>query len=87
MASSEGVQRALAIASDLSEEEREELIAELILGLEGDRRPEPGHDEACSAEIRRRVDAVVAGQSKGVPWAQVRREIEAKLAERRRRSA
>jgi putative addiction module component (TIGR02574 family) len=87
MASSERVQRALAATSELSKEEREELITELILGLQRDRDPEPGYDEAWSAEIRRRVDAVVTGKSKGVPWSQVRREIEAQLAERRRRSA
>src|SRR5579864_325722 len=87
MASSERVQRALAAASALSTQEREELITELILGLERDRDPEPGYDEAWSAEIRRRVDAVVSGRSKGVPWSQVRREIEAQLAERRRRPA
>jgi putative addiction module component (TIGR02574 family) len=87
MASSERVQRALAAASELSKEEREELIAELLLGLERDREADPGYDEAWSAEIRRRVDAVVSGRSKGVPWSQVRREIESQLAERRRRSA
>ena len=87
MASSERVQRALAAASQLSKDEREELITELILGLERDREPEPGYDAAWSAEIRRRVDAVASGQSQGAPWSQVRREIEAQLAERRRRSA
>ena len=61
MASSERVQRALAAASALSTEEREELIAELVVGLERDREPEPGYDAAWSAEIRRR--AVVSGGS------------------------
>jgi putative addiction module component (TIGR02574 family) len=87
MASSERVQCALAATSELSKEEREELIAELILGLERDRDPEPGYEEAWATEIRGRVDAVVSGKSKGVPWSQVRREIEAQLAERRHRSA
>jgi putative addiction module component (TIGR02574 family) len=87
MAASERVQQALAAASGLSKEEREELIADLIVGLDRDRHPEPGYDEAWSKEIRRRVDAAVAGRSKGAPWAQVRREIEAQLAGRRRRSA
>jgi len=87
MASSERVQRALAAASELSKEERGELIAELLLGLERDRETDPGYDEAWSAEIRRRVDAVVSGQSNGAPWSQVRREIEGQLAERRRRLA
>jgi putative addiction module component (TIGR02574 family) len=86
MASSERVQRALAAASTLTTTERAELIGELILGLERDRDPEPGYDQAWSAEIRRRVDAVVSGASKGVPWSQVRGEIAAHLVERRRRS-
>lgn len=77
----------MAAAAGLSKEEREELVAELIVGLERDREPEPGYDEAWSKEIRRRVDAALAGRSKGTPWSQVRRDIEAQLAERRRRSA
>jgi putative addiction module component (TIGR02574 family) len=87
MASSERVQRALAAASDLTTEERAELIGELILGLEREREPEQGYDAAWSAEIRRRVDAVVRGASTGAPWSQVKAEIAAQLAERRRRSA
>jgi putative addiction module component (TIGR02574 family) len=87
MASSERVQRALAAASELSAEERQELIAELVLSLETDREAGPGYDAAWSAEIRRRVDAVVSGKSQGLPWSQVRREIAEQLAERRRRSA
>jgi putative addiction module component (TIGR02574 family) len=87
MASSERVQRALAAASALSTEERAELIGELILGLERERDPEPGYDEAWTAEIRRRVEAVIGGASKGTPWPQVRSEIAAQLAERRRHSA
>jgi putative addiction module component (TIGR02574 family) len=84
MASSGRLQRALAAATELSAEEREELIAGLVLGLERDREPEPGYEEAWSAEIRRRVDEVVRGKSQGAPWSQVRREIAAKLAERER---
>ena len=87
MASSERLQRALAAASELSADEREELVSELLLSLERDRDPDAGYDEAWSAEIRGRVDAVVSGQSKGTPWSQVRREIETKVAEHRRRSA
>jgi putative addiction module component (TIGR02574 family) len=87
MASSERLQRALAAASELSAEEREELVSELLLGLEREGDPDAGYDEAWSAEVRQRVDAVVSGRSKGTPWSQVRHEIEAKLIERRRRSA
>jgi putative addiction module component (TIGR02574 family) len=87
MASSDRVQRALAAASALSTEERAELIGELILSLEREGDPEPGYDEAWSAEIRRRVNAVVAGASNGTPWSKVRSEVAAELAARRRRSA
>jgi putative addiction module component (TIGR02574 family) len=87
MASSERVQRALAMAADLSREEREEPIAELFLSLERDREPDPGYEEAWSAEVRRRVDAVVSGASKGLPWSEVKRELQAQLAARRRRTA
>jgi putative addiction module component (TIGR02574 family) len=87
MASSERLQQAVAAASKLSTKEREELIVELLLGLEGERDPEVGYDAAWSTEIRRRVDAVVSGESKGASWPRVRGEIEAKLAERRRKSA
>jgi putative addiction module component (TIGR02574 family) len=85
MTSPDRVQRARAAASELSAEEREELIAVLSLGRA--REPEPGYDEAWSAEIRRRVDAVVSDKSRGLPWSQVRREVAAQLAEHRRRTA
>src|SRR5579872_1736257 len=84
MALSEQVQRVLAAARGLSIAEREELIAELILSVEGDREPDPGYDEAWSAELHRRIDAVVGGASTGKPWSSVRSDIAAKLAERRR---
>ncbi len=83
MAPSERVQRVLAAASALTTEERAELIGELILSLERDREPEPGYDEAWSAEIRRRVETVLSGASKGQPWSEVRGEIASQLAERR----
>jgi putative addiction module component (TIGR02574 family) len=85
MASSERIQRALAAASALTVQEREELVAQIILGLDRDRDPEPGYDDAWSTEIRRRVNAALSG-SAGTPWSEVRREIRERLVERRRRS-
>ena len=79
----EGVRRALAAAAGLSRQEREELVTRLILELEGDADADEGYDEAWATEIRRRVDAVLSGKSKGRPWKQVRAEIEAELARRR----
>jgi putative addiction module component (TIGR02574 family) len=83
MAASQRVQQALAAASVLSKEEREELILELWLGLEHERSPEGGYDQAWSEEIARRIDSAAAGTSRATPWTQVRGEIEAALAARR----
>ena len=87
MASSERVQRALAIAAELSNEERDEVVAELLIARERELAPEPGYDEAWASEIRRRVDAVLAGTARTRPWPEVRTEIEEQLARRRRHSA
>ena len=87
MASSERIRRALAAAAELSKDEREELVAELMLSLEHEGPPDEGYDEAWSAEIRRRVDAVVSGRSVGRPWADVRRELTEALEQRRRGTA
>lgn len=84
MASNERVRRVLQATADLSKEEREELVAELILGLEGESEPDAGYEEAWTAEIKRRVDDVVAGRSRGIPWAEARRQILANLERRRR---
>ncbi len=83
MIASARVQRVREAAADLSREEREELVRELILGLEASAAPVSGHDASWSEEIRRRVDDVLGGRSRGTPWSQVRRETEEALARRR----
>lgn len=87
MALSDRIQKALAAASELTREEREVLLAELVLSLEYEAPPAEGYDEAWATEIRRRVDRVVNGTSDGAAWPQVRREIAAELARRRRLTA
>jgi hypothetical protein len=87
MSSSERVQRALAAAAELTSEERDEVVAELLIARERDLRPEPGYDEAWASEIRRRVDAVLAGTSKTRAWPEVRSELQEHLERRRRQSA
>jgi hypothetical protein len=87
MSSSERVQRALAAAAELTKEERDEVVAVLLIARERDLLPEHGYDEACAFEIRRRVDAVLAGTAKTRAWPEVRTEIEEHLERRRRQSA
>jgi putative addiction module component (TIGR02574 family) len=82
MSSSERVQRVLVLAAELRE--REELAAELLLAVERESEPEPGHEEAWASEIRRRVDDALSGKTKAVPWEQAREEIRAALRSRRR---
>jgi hypothetical protein len=81
---SDRVRNALDAAAELSSEERKQLIAELVLRLDRDRDPDAEYGEAWSAEIRKRIDAVISGTSQGQSWSQVRQEIAAELAERRR---
>ncbi len=83
MALSERVQQALGAAADLTKEEREDLVAELLLRLEADAEPEDGYDAAWATEIKRRVDAALTGKSPGIGWQQVRDEIRAELTRRR----
>ena len=49
--------RILREADKMPREEREELIAELLLGLERDREADPGYDEAHSLRSRTQLGA------------------------------
>lgn len=79
MASSERVHRALEAAADLTRDEREELVAELILRLEMEAEPDADWEEAWTAEIKRRVDDALSGKSATRPWSEVRDEIRRQL--------
>ncbi len=80
------VQRVLALASDLSDEERAELAGELLSGL-----PYPGKEitgpewtKAWSEEIDRRLKAMAAGE-RAVGWTRARASIRARLRRTRAR--
>ncbi len=61
-------------ALSLSRGERAEIAAELLSSIEDE--AERGSDEAWEAEIERRANRVVTGESAGLDWDQVKREIE-----------
>jgi putative addiction module component (TIGR02574 family) len=61
--------------------ERADVAAELLASL--DEEPADNLEEverAWAAEIERRARRVLAGESAGVPWEQVRERIEGRLA-------
>jgi len=61
--------------------ERADVAAALLASL--DEEPADNLEEvekAWAAEIERRARRVLAGESAGVPWEQVRRRIEGRLA-------
>jgi putative addiction module component (TIGR02574 family) len=60
-------------ALQLSEAERLEVAEALYASLEGP--PDPGADEAWSAEIQRRIAELDSGKVKTIPWEQARRTI------------
>jgi putative addiction module component (TIGR02574 family) len=62
----------------LSPDERAALAHELLASLETER--DPGVDEAWAAEITRRAERVLAGESRGVPWETAKREVRAVLS-------
>ena len=61
----------------LSLPERQELVVELLVRLDG--TPEPGAQEAWAQEIRRRLARIRSGESTGVPWKEAQRQIEQAL--------
>jgi putative addiction module component (TIGR02574 family) len=67
----------LESAMALSPNERAELARELIASL--DREAEPGAEAAWSAEITRRAERVLSGESQGVPWETVQQDVRAAI--------
>lgn len=70
-------------ALKLSPKERADVAAELLASLDeepSDNREEI--EEAWGAEIERRARRVLAGDSAGAPWDEVRRDLEDRLAKR-----
>jgi putative addiction module component (TIGR02574 family) len=71
----------LQAALKLPHTERADVAAELLASLEEE--PAGGPEEvekAWAAEIERRARRVLAGESAGVPWGEVRQRIEERLA-------
>lgn len=70
---------ALALPLD----ERANVAAELLASLDDAEAEHPTDVEAAwTAEIERRARRVIAGESAGIPWEDVRRRAEAELRRR-----
>ncbi len=76
-------QDVLRQALELPVNERADLAAELLASLDDAEGENPGEVEAAwAAEIERRAHRVLAGESRGIPWQDVRRRAEADLRRR-----
>jgi putative addiction module component (TIGR02574 family) len=73
---SQTVAELLDAALALSEDERAELVGRLAESLDP---PPSSLHPAWKAEISRRAAEVDSGQVKPIPWAEIRREMEAEL--------
>ncbi len=65
-------------ARQLPLEERADLAAEILATLDGD--TEPDAEAMWAAEIERRARRVLAGETQGEPWEQVRDRLGRNLA-------
>jgi putative addiction module component (TIGR02574 family) len=65
--------KVLEDAMALSPDERAALARELLASLDGEH--DPGVDEAWAAEITRRAERFRAGESKGIPWEEVKASL------------
>ena len=73
------LREALALPLD----ERADVAAQLLASLDDAAADDPGEVEAAwAAEIERRARRVIAGETAGVPWEDVRRRAEAELRRR-----
>jgi putative addiction module component (TIGR02574 family) len=76
-------QQLLRDALALPLDERADVAAELLASLDEAKAEHPADVEAAwAAEIERRARRVIAGESTGVPWEDVRRRAEAELRRR-----
>jgi putative addiction module component (TIGR02574 family) len=65
----------------LPRRERADVAAELLASLDDDLTDDPQElEKAWAAEIERRARRVLAGESSGTPWEQVKQRIERRLA-------
>ena len=64
--------------------ERADVAAELLASLDATETDNPAEVEAAwASEIERRARRVMAGESAGIPWSDVRQRAEAELRNRR----
>ncbi|MEQ1868558.1 MAG: addiction module protein [Vicinamibacterales bacterium] len=76
-------QELLREALALPVHERADVAAQLLASLDDAAADDPGEVEAAwAAEIGRRARRVLAGESAGVPWQEVRRRAEEELRRR-----
>lgn len=76
-------QQLLRDALALPLDERADVAAELLASLDEAKAEHPADVEAAwASEIERRARRVMAGESTGVPWEDVRRRAEAELRRR-----
>ncbi len=65
----------------LPRRERADVAAELLASLDNDLTDDPQElEKAWAAEIERRARRVLAGESPGTPWEDVKQRIEGRLA-------
>lgn len=68
-------------ALKLPHDERADVAAELLASLDEGPEEDPSEvEKAWAAEIERRARRVLAGDSPGVPWEEVHRRVERRLA-------
>jgi putative addiction module component (TIGR02574 family) len=78
-------QRAQALLQEaraLPLEERADVAAELLASLDGADEPVEDVQAAWAIEIERRARRVLAGESAGTPWEEVRRRADEDLRKR-----
>ena len=70
------VQTLLREALSLSEQERADLIAELLVSLEGPAEDRSAAvDQAWAEELERRAPRVLAGETSGEDWSEIRDRV------------
>ncbi len=68
-------------ALKLPRRERADVAAELLASLDDELTDDPQElEKAWAAEIERRARRVLAGESTGAPWDEVKRRVERRLA-------